>query len=200
MIKEFSEVNGLGSKRTLSAVIEHYRDQADGIGTEVDNIHIDLFKRLVGLAEKQFASGDLESLAITMMDLGSIIKRIRMPYDYHIQDKGVAIQQAKAVTAHYNSTAQHREKTQKLNLVKEYAQDIARLLWSRDLEQKMRVGAMTEEVYKYLIDYCEYMSKGDDKHNWIDSFLPENHDSRKYREWIKEVAPSYATKGGAPKK
>ncbi len=200
MIKEFSEVNGLGSQRTLDAVIEHYKQQATKVKSDIDNIHVDLFIRLVSLADKQFQNGDIESLALTMMDIGSVVKRIRMSYEYHIQDKGVGTQQAKAVTAHFNSTSGHRERTQKQNMVKEHAQKLADLYWAKDTEQRIRVGEMAEIVYRGLVDFCSYMNSSDEKHDWLDKFLPENHDSKKYREWLKEVAPEYAKKGGRPKK
>lgn len=200
MIKEFSEVNGLGSQRTLGAVIEHYKQQAAKVKPDIDNIHIDLFLRLVSLADKQFQNGDLESLALTMMDIGSVVKRIRMPYDYHIQDKDVGTQQAKAVTAHFNSTSGHRERAQKQNMVKEHAQKLAELYWAKDTEQRIRVGEMTRIIYDKLVDFCEYMNISDDSHNWLEKFLPENHDSKKYRKWLTDVAPEYAKKGGATKK
>lgn len=71
-------------------------------------------------------------------------------------------------------------------LTKDKAKSLAKLLWDNDKEQKIRIGEMAHLVYAELYN------------NGYDKQLPQ--DPMSLKEWIKEVAPSYAQDGGRPKK
>lgn len=69
---------------------------------------------------------------------------------------------------------------------KDAAKQTARELWAKDSECKIRIGEMALKVYKVLLG-TEHKES-----------LP--FDGEALRAWIKEVAPDYARKGGAPRK
>ncbi len=71
----------------------------------------------------------------------------------------------------------------------ERAEVIAAELWAADTQQVIRVGDMSEKVYRLLVR--EGFEKGREG-------LPG--DMASFRKGIKPVAPSYARKGGATKK
>lgn len=68
---------------------------------------------------------------------------------------------------------------------KEQAKIIAKALWNNDKEQKIRIKEMAIAVYTELYD------------NGFKLQLPNSTDS--LQNWIKDIAPPYATTGGRPK-
>lgn len=74
---------------------------------------------------------------------------------------------------------------ERLAKAKEAAKQAARELWAKDSERQIRIGAMALKVYQALLG-TEHKES-----------LP--FDGTALREWIKEVAPDYARRGGAPR-
>lgn len=70
-------------------------------------------------------------------------------------------------------------------LANEQAKIIAKALWNNDKEQKIKIKEMASLVYRELYD-SEFKRQ-----------LPHNQDSLK--DWIRDIAPPYATTGGRPK-
>ncbi len=66
------------------------------------------------------------------------------------------------------------------------AQAIATELWLADTAQRIRTGEMANKVYGVLVD------------EGLTGLLPELPEGIK--DWIKAIAPSYARKGGRPRK
>jgi len=67
------------------------------------------------------------------------------------------------------------------------------MLWDRDELKQIRLGEMCEEVYSHLYT----MFSGDDLADY-QTALPDLPQGLK--PWLREIAPDYARKGGAPKK
>ena len=74
---------------------------------------------------------------------------------------------------------------EKKRLAKEEAVKVARQLWENDVKEEIKITAMSDKVYKALIE------------SHIEA-LPQNIES--INRWIKHVAPDYAKLGGRPKK
>ncbi|OLU25435.1 hypothetical protein BVH03_17395 [Pseudomonas sp. PA15(2017)] len=70
--------------------------------------------------------------------------------------------------------------------VRDRAQKIALEHWRTDIDKTIRLGGMADYVYRELA-----------KEGYVDS-LPESAD--RIKEWIKDIAPDYARKGGRPRK
>lgn len=68
---------------------------------------------------------------------------------------------------------------------KEQAKIIAKALWNNDKDDKIKIAEMARLVYSELYD------------NGFNSQLPQNQES--LQDWIRDIAPTYATTGGRPK-
>lgn len=67
---------------------------------------------------------------------------------------------------------------------KEQAKILARALWNNDKDKKIRIKEMAVMVYLELYN------------NGYERQLPNNKES--LQDWIREIAPDYATAGGRP--
>lgn len=89
-----------------------------------------------------------------------------------------------------------------IKATKTQAQIYANELWKNDKENKIRIGEMSEIVFKKLHDYYEYSSKLSDltqsEIKSLKKAIPKTPE--KIREWLRATAPKYAKKGGRPKK
>lgn len=66
------------------------------------------------------------------------------------------------------------------------AKELAKIEWEKDKDHSIKLGSMVQIIWEQLID-LEYTDQ-----------LP--NESRSIRHWIKDIAPSYARKGGRPKR
>jgi hypothetical protein len=76
-------------------------------------------------------------------------------------------------------------RNEQINNAKEEAVRIAIQLWEKDVDKKIRITMMSDQVYKRLSE--EYAK-----------VLPETLAS--LNKWIRHIAPPYAKVGGRPKK
>ena len=68
---------------------------------------------------------------------------------------------------------------------KEQAKIIAKALWNNDKGDKIKIAEMARLVYSELYD------------NGFNRQLPHNQES--LQDWIRDIAPTYATIGGRPR-
>ena len=83
-----------------------------------------------------------------------------------------------------------KAKNQKLAIVKEHVQLLAKTRWTEDFNNELRMIDMCHAVWQELVETPEF--------DEIKDVLPDRAELLK--KWIRPAAPDWAKKGGAPKK
>lgn len=119
-------------------------------------------------------------LCIAMFKLGEVAGRMNLPSELEVKKTRIAeLKRTIGLQIHNSEKA----------WLKQIAQAFAEDFWQKDVQNKIRVSEMTDEVYSKI--HAVFGS------NPIIDYLPEKE---AFKDWIREVAPDYAKKGGRPAK
>lgn len=141
-----------------------------------------------GVALEALASGQVNRIAMAFCDLGQAIERLQHP---SMEERVSILEQAKR-GYELEIEKHNREKPLKLKalrqqFIKTQIQQSARELWENDSDKELRIG----EVASYLMGEAEEAAK---------KFGMEKSSHGVIKGWLREIAPDYAQKRGAPKK
>lgn len=167
--------------------IDHIKllaDQIKGLGAHVESITDDSMKELCAFFLDD-AVNRLSDLQKQRPQVGSQVNRLALSF----------ASLATCLAGHYAHQIKEHEESRRRGaeianaqhgLAVGVAQAMAQREWEKDARQAIRIGEMCEKVWSSMID-AGYQD-----------FMPDKQAGLK--DWIKPVAPAYATKPGRPKK
>jgi len=127
---------------------------------------------------------DVAAIAKAFYDLG----RAREEVDHHNSEDMIDLYETKI------KSLKREAPLFRLNLgkkhLKETAQYMAEKEWEKDTRQEIRLGSMCKKVYSIIFNEV----RGDD----LEKALPR--EPMGLKEWLRPIAPSWAKKGGRPRK
>ena len=150
---------------------------------EVDN-RWHALQYFVTSAEKALESDDVISIAMAFIALGEAIEALQHPASKE------SIKMIGALIEKNKKDWPLREINIKKRHLKDIAKKFAQDQWDMDIEKKLRLTQMCEQVWPKLVDAAH-------ENNLTDQ-LPKGSESIK--DWLRPIAPKYAKKGGRPKK
>ncbi len=167
--------------------IDHIKLLADhikGLGTRVESITDDNMKELCAFFLDD-AVNRLSDAQKMYPQVGEQVSRLALSF----------ASLATCLAAHYAQQVKEHEESRRRgaeitkaqhDLFVGVAQAMAHREWEADTSQVIRIGEMSEKVWSSMID-AGYQDVLPDKQSGL-------------KDWIKPVAPAYATKPGRPKK
>jgi len=131
-----------------------------------------------------FETPSVAAIAKAFYDLG----RAREEVDHHNSEDMIDLYETKI------KSLKREAPLLRLNLgkkhLKETAQYMAEKEWEKDTRQEIRLGSMCKKVYSIIFNEV----RGDD----LEKALPR--EPMGLKEWLRPIAPSWAKKGGRPRK
>jgi len=199
----FREVRDFSSQQVIEHLTEQYQKANSHIPT-LENLDAfsegdyklrytwDEIKKCMDDLSESIKQGDVEKTFTSAFRLGMLEKELKYPESIHLKvfHQQQIIEKKEESLKAYNSVKR---------LYKDVAQEFAKILWSKDKEQKIRIGEMCEILWSEIIDnpqLTEYVKDEFDKR--VVDFMP--NDAQGLKPWIKDVAPDYAKLGGRPSK
>jgi hypothetical protein len=155
-------------------------------GQYFDIRYADLFNA-ADEAKQAFKSDNKNWLCIALFRLGEATARMQLPTECELLKTEHALLKNEYLEAQRTIGLQNynAEKAQLKQIVQAFAEDF----WQKDSHKELRVSDMTDEVYAKT---HAVLGK-----NPIIEYLPEKG---AVKDWLREIAPDYAKKGGRPKK
>jgi len=175
-----------GKKPDLAEFLDHHLEElkkACDAGIIDDRRWDNLQGRVTDTIES-FKTGDVAAIAKAFYDLG----RAREEIEHCNSEEMLDLYQAKIKNMKREAPIMHVNLARKH--VKEAAQRIAKEKWKEDTGREIRLGSMCEEVYFIIFDEVRGSN--------FEKALPSQAGGLK--DWLRPIAPLWATKGGRPKK
>lgn len=130
-------------------------------------------------------AGDIAAIAFAFYLVGEAANQLKQMPDEQLTDlltKGYLTE-----LKQHNQKLPLLERNAKSKALKEVAQELAANLWEEDKANEIRIGNMCTKVWPALKELADRLN--------IQSQLPKD-----IKPWLREVAPEWAKKGGAPTK
>lgn len=138
-------------------------------------------------AREALASSNNSWLCVALFKLGEAVGRMKLPTEHELIKTEYELAKFKFSEASRTIGLEiHNSEKAQLKMI---AQSFAEDLWEKDVQNKIRVSEMTDEVYAKTHSVLHK--------NPIIQYLPEKE---AVKDWIRDVAPDYAKKGGRPPK
>lgn len=135
-------------------------------------------------AQDALESGNPDDIAMAFLSLGAKVEESQFP------SHEIIIDALKADRSLFKRELPLKIRNAKATALKEVAQELAVSKWEQDKEKKIRILDMCNLIYSDIDIMTERQNITD-----LMPLLPEG-----LKPWLREVAPGYAKKAGAPKK